>query len=77
MEIFAANGLETVVVFDGMPVQDAINFAVWILDTTIGWATFAVGTPSCGGPLQVATILADAGFAWIARPEPEVQTPRK
>jgi hypothetical protein len=71
--VLEAEGLETQVLFDGMPVQDAINFAVYILDTTIGWSTFAIGVPLCGRPLQVATILADTGFAWVAKPELSVQ----
>jgi hypothetical protein len=61
--------LEMPVIFDGMPVQDAINFAVYILKTTIGYTEFSVGVPPCGGPLQIATILPDDGFRWIAKPE--------
>jgi hypothetical protein len=72
--VLSPNGLETIILLDGMPVQDAINFAVYILDTTIGWSTFALGSPACGPPLQVATILADAGFSWVARPELRVQS---
>lgn len=72
-EVLAGAGLETWVIFDGMPVQDAVNFAVYILDTTIGWATFQVGAPTCGRPLQVGTILPESGFAWISRPKLEVQ----
>ncbi len=72
-EVFSADGLETAVIFDGMPVQDAINFAAYILDTTIGWTTFALGAPACGRPLQVATILADGGFQWVEKPELRVQ----
>jgi hypothetical protein len=34
-EVLSPNGLETIILLDGMPVQDAINFAVYILDTTI------------------------------------------
>jgi len=71
--VLEPEGLETQVIFDGMPVQDAINFAVYILDTTIGWSTFQLGAPLCGRPLQVATILADTGFAWVAKPELRVQ----
>ena len=56
------------VVYDGMPVQDAINFVAFILQTTVGMATFEVGTASCGGPLQIATILPEEGFRWIAEP---------
>jgi len=71
--VLESEGLETQVLFDGMPVQDAINFAVYILDTTIGWTTFQLGAPACGRPLQVATILADTGFIWVAKPELTVQ----
>jgi hypothetical protein len=71
--VLEPEGLETQVLFDGMPVQDAINFAVYILDTTISWTTFQLGAPACGRPLQVATILADTGFAWVAKPELTVQ----
>lgn len=55
--------------YDGMPVQDAINFAVYILETTIGVATFEVGAPSCGGPLQVAVVRPDGGWQWLRKPE--------
>jgi len=58
------------IAYDGMPVQDAINFAVYILETTIGAATFEQSpAPSCGGPLQVAVILPDKGWKWIHEPE--------
>ena len=59
---------ESPVVYDGMPVQDAINFVVFILQTTIGISTFEIGVPSCGGPLQVATVLPDTGFQWVKEP---------
>jgi hypothetical protein len=61
--------LEIGVAYEGMPVQDAVNFATYILDTTIGFAKFAPGIAACGGPLQVAAILPDEGFRWIAKPE--------
>jgi hypothetical protein len=63
------NGLETPVIYDGMPVQDAVNWCSYILSTTIGHETYAIGVPTCGFPLQVATILADVGFEWVARPQ--------
>jgi hypothetical protein len=59
---------ESPVVYNGMPVQDAINFATFILQTTIGMSTFEIGAPSCGGPLQIATVLPEVGFEWIAKP---------
>jgi hypothetical protein len=67
--------LEASVLYDGMPVQDAINFATFILQTTIAYSAFEIGPASCGRPLQVATILADEGFTWIAKPELRVAHP--
>lgn len=57
------------VVFDGMPVQDAVEYATFILNTTIGYTTFSMELSPCGGPLQVATILPNEGFKWLAKPE--------
>jgi len=56
------------VVYDAMPVQDAVNFTAFILRTTIGLSSFEIGDPSCGGPLQIAAILPDRGFSWIREP---------
>lgn len=68
--------LEAPAIYDGMPVQDAINFATYILNATIGYTQFTVGVPACGGPLQVASLLADSGFSWIAHPDLRVSGPR-
>lgn len=57
------------VVFDGMPVQDAVDYAAFILETTIGYTRFSMSLSPCGGPLQVATILPDNTFNWLAKPE--------
>lgn len=67
-EIFQENALSLQVAIDAMPIQDAINFAVYVLQTTIGYTTFEFGTPSCGGDLQVAIISEDAGFRWVSEP---------
>lgn len=67
--------LQINVVFDGMPVQDAVDYAVFILNTTIGYTTFSMQLSPCGGPLQVATILPDSGFDWLAKPELEIKGP--
>jgi hypothetical protein len=69
----AADPAQMYAVYDGMPVQDAIDFAVFIVRTTIGYTTFIPGVPSCGEPLQVAAILPDQGFEWIARPDLELR----
>ncbi|TAM84560.1 MAG: hypothetical protein EPN47_00115 [Acidobacteria bacterium] len=57
------------IIFDGMPVNDAIGFCKFILETTIGEATYEVGSPSCGGPLLMALITRENGFQWIKKPE--------
>ena len=55
-------------VFDGMPVQDAVDLVVFMLRTTINIAKFEPGSPSCGGPLWVAAITKKDGFRWIQKP---------
>jgi len=52
------------IAFDGMPLQDAIEFLKFILQTTIWTTTFMIGTPSCGLPIDVA-IITPNGFQWI------------
>jgi hypothetical protein len=61
-------GFEAQIVYAGMPVQDAINLAAYLLRTTIGYDFFQIGVPSCGGPLQVGVILPDEGFRWVEKP---------
>jgi hypothetical protein len=57
------------VLYGGMPIQDAVNFAVYILRVTIGYTEFSVGQSACGGPIQLATVLPDEGFRWIEKPD--------
>jgi hypothetical protein len=56
------------VAFDSMPLQDALDFATYLVDTTIGYAHFDAGAPVCGGPIQAAVIDREGGFQWTARP---------
>jgi len=67
------NGM--IIAQDGMPMQDAINLATYVLDVTIGWATFQIGPASCGRPLQIAVVTPDNGWEWVARPKLEVTQP--
>lgn len=57
------------VIFDSMPVQDAIDFATHILRTTIEFASFEIGPTPCGGQLQVAAITLEDGFQWVNEPQ--------
>jgi hypothetical protein len=65
--------LEYGVAYDGMPIQDAVDFASFIVETTIGVTTFLTGVASCGGPVQLAIILEGSGFQWISKPEIHVR----
>ena len=52
--------------FDGMPLQDACDFAHFILSTTIYCSRFEVGVAACGHPIDLAVITRAGGFEWIA-----------
>ncbi len=65
----ASKLLHSQVAFDGMPLQDAIGFCRFILDTTIAYSTYEVGSPTCGGPIHVAIITRGQHFKWISQPE--------
>lgn len=54
------------VIYDGMPVQDAIKFVEFILKTTIGLAYFEIGPPSCSEPIDIVVIDSKKQFHWIS-----------
>lgn len=62
------SGFETPVIFDSMPVQDAIDFTKHILRTTISYSTFEIGLAACGEPLQIGVLLRK-GFKWVEEPK--------
>ena len=73
-QVFDVKHWRMPIAYDGMPVQDALNFAVYILETTISAATFELGpTPSCGGPLQVVVILPPDKWQWVEQPKLRIQ----
>ncbi|EHL97485.1 hypothetical protein HMPREF9946_04168 [Acetobacteraceae bacterium AT-5844] len=52
-----------------MPIQDAIDLARYLVETTIGFVRFAVFLPkSVGGAVQIAAITKHEGFRWVQRP---------
>ncbi|HYX70854.1 MAG TPA: hypothetical protein VE825_17095 [Terriglobales bacterium] len=69
----SAQQMTTAVAFDGMPLQDAIGFCKFIIQTTIGWCTYALGAAACGGPIRLAIITPGLGFKWIAPPKHYVE----
>jgi hypothetical protein len=54
------------VAFDGMPLQDAIDYAVYMVNVVIGRFRFVIGAPLCGGEIDVAVIRPN-DFTWVQR----------
>lgn len=51
-----------------MPIQDAIDLARFLVETTIGFVRFAVFLPkSVGGAVEIAAITKHEGFRWVQR----------
>ena len=55
------------VVHDAMPIQDAIELATFMVQTTIGFMRFNFGAETVGGPVEVAVITKHEGFKWVNR----------
>lgn len=60
-------GLMTTLAYDLMPIQDAIDLAIFLVDTTIKYVRFLPGAQTVGGPIEVAAITRYEGFKWIKR----------
>lgn len=50
-----------------MPIQDAIDLAEFLVETTVKFEHFLPGLDSVGGPIEVAAITKHEGFKWIRR----------
>jgi hypothetical protein len=48
-----------------MPIQDAIDLANFLVQTAIGFTRFRPGSPTVGGPTEIATVTKHDGFKWI------------
>ena len=57
---------ELPLVFDGMPLQDAIDFANYSVQVVIGRFRFAAGPPLCGGDIDIAVVTPTV-FRWAQR----------
>ena len=58
--------LQYAVPFAGMPLQDAIDYAVYLVNVVIGRFRFVVGAPLCGGEVDVAVVTPN-NFTWVKR----------
>jgi hypothetical protein len=54
-------------VTDAMPIQDAIDLAEFLVDTTIKFVRFSPGNPMVGGPVEIAAVTKHEGFKWVMR----------
>jgi 20S proteasome alpha/beta subunit len=53
---------------EAMPIQDAVDLARFLVQTTIGFVKFSVGrAKTVGGPIEIAAITKHEGFKWIER----------
>jgi len=68
MRRLVSEQLTSKIAFDGMPIQDAIGFCKYIIDTTVGLATYEIGVASCGGPVNLA-VISRLGFEWVSKPK--------
>lgn len=53
--------------FNGMPLQDAVDYALFMTGLAVGRYRFSIGPEVCGGPIDVAAITRQEGFRWIQR----------
>ena len=54
------------IIFDGMPLQDAIDLAAYFVHIVKGRFRFVVGPKVCGGPVDIA-VVKPGSFEWIRR----------
>jgi len=62
------SGFQYPVIFPAMPLQDAIDFASFLVELCIWRNRFVIGAPQVGGNVDVAVITHD-GFDWVSRKE--------
>jgi hypothetical protein len=62
------------IIFEAMPLQDAIDFAAWLAEVTIGRFRFVVGPATVVGPVDIAVITRHDGFRWVRHKEPRVSS---
>jgi hypothetical protein len=54
-------------VIPALPIQDAIDLAEFLVDTTIKLSKFKPGAPTVGGPIDIAAITKHEHFKWVKR----------
>ncbi len=59
--------LQAPLVFAPMPIQDAIDLARFLVDSSIMFSRFLPGPQIVGGPIEIAAITKHEGFRWVSR----------
>jgi 20S proteasome alpha/beta subunit len=82
LEAAALPALEYVILFQTMNLQDAVDFAVLLIRTTIDVQRLTHGTsgdpgswPGVGGPIEIATVTSTGGFEWLQKTELQPERP--
>jgi hypothetical protein len=58
----------TQLVMAAMPIQDAVDLARYLVETTIGYVKFTVGrAKTVGGAVEIAAITRHERFRWVQR----------
>lgn len=64
---FIQSKTEVGIIPPAMPIQDAIDVARFLAETTSLFTHFLPQAPTVGGPIEIATITKHEGFKWITR----------
>lgn len=64
----ALGKLQMPIIFDSMPLQDAVDLAIWLVAIAKGYYRFIIGAPTVGGPTDVAIIKRNC-FKWVQKKE--------
>ena len=61
--------IKALLVVPAMPIQDAIDLAEYLVQTTVGYVRFNFNQPvkTVGGAIEIATITKHEGFKWVQR----------
>ncbi len=56
---------EYIIPFDGMPLQEGIDYVKFCLDIMINQTKFVIGAPTCSGNVRIAVVRQDRGVEFV------------
>ena len=63
---------EYIIPFDGMPLQEGVDYVKFCLDIMINQTKFVIGAPTCGGNVRIAVIRQDHSVEFVANNQPTI-----